>query len=439
MKINCLFLYPLLLLLLFLSGRCHCFGYKGCSLNSDLSRTMWCPNQNIVNISEVICKLPWNLSTINLSNNKISTVPARTFHRLSPLTNLSLSQNRISSLTGGEFEGLNELLKLNLSFNNISILHPTVFKDLPKLLTLDLGENRIQEISPALLGFLPSLESVDFSLNRIKTLNLRTSKRSSLKSLNVLGNHLVQVNVSGLPLLESINLSNNTHLKLQPGVFLHSPRLHVLLLQDVDPEVVERLSVETRRGLIRFSFSLSLEEPSLSICDLLKGMDSLDRVDVDLRGSKLPSNYSAFLDCPTPTMVVLENGNLGDVGQSQLTKNRSKTKILFLNNCGLTDISQTTFKGFEDLQTLQMNRNRLKIHSGTFTELTALTFLSFDRSRVQELHPEWFVPLRNLTRLSILKNLITELAPNTFSSLLSLTELYMQFNLLKYITKRPFR
>lgn len=161
-----------------------------------------------------------------------------------------------------------------------------------------------------------------------------------------------------------------------------------------------------------------------------------DLIQVDLKGSRLPQVNSSLMDCPTPTMLIIEDANLGNV--ANLSLGRGNTRFLYFFNCGLRQISRTTFKGYRRLEKLQLNRNKIHIDPETFTDQPRLTFISLDRNKMRDLDPTVLAPLKKLTRLSLMKNEITELAENMFSKLTQLEQLYLQFNLLKYITKKPF-
>ena len=155
-----------------------------------------------------------------------------------------------------------------------------------------------------------------------------------------------------------------------------------------------------------------------------------------MKGSKLLHPNSTLLDCATPQVLFILHANLGNVAQVPLGK--GNTGRLYLINCGMKEISRTTFEGYKRLKTLQINQNKVIIHEDTFQGMSHLTFLSFDRCKLRDINPNWFLPLKTLTRLSLLKNEITELTPMVFSVLTKLEQLYLQFNLLKYITKKPF-
>nr|QWW30859.1 TLR13c [Siniperca chuatsi] len=398
---------------------CCGFGFKGCSQNFPTADIMWCFNKNIANLSDVISMIPDNITTIYLSKNKIRVIPHGSFSQLLQLKHLDLSQNQLVSLKGGEFRRLDVLDSLNLTCNNISHIHCNAFDGLTRLQTLLLVHNILATISPSIFNSLPSIQEVDLSLNKLKAFSCGESDGSTtLWRFDLFANNIQRVNVSCFPAFEYIRLSNNSKLELQADVFASNPRLKSLLCQGVKAEV-------------RF-----VEKSRFTICGLLKGMDQLGRVEVDLKGSRLPQTKSSLVDCATPPLVVIVEANLGNVAQLLLGK--GNTSRLYLNNCGLKQISHTTFDGYQGLKTLQLNQNKVIIQQDTFKGLTHFTFLSFDKSKIRDIDPDWFVPLKKLTCLSLPKNEITELTPKAFSALTRLEQLYLQFTLLKYITKKPF-
>nr|USC27895.1 toll-like receptor 13 [Sebastiscus marmoratus] len=427
-----------LFLLLLNTSACCGFGFKGCSQNFPMTDVMWCFDQNIANLSEVVGMIPDNITTLNLSKNKIRVIPSGSFSQVPGLKRLDLSRNLLVSLKGGEFRGLGVLDCLNLTCNNISHIHPSAFDGLIRLQTLLLTQNILTTITPVIFNFLPAIQELDLSLNMLKAFSCGDSGGSStLRRLDLYANNIQRMfNVSGFPALEFIRLSNNSKLELQADVFASNLRLKSLLCQGVKAEVLVGLLAETKKNLSRVAFSLFVEKSPLTICGLLKGMDQLEKVEVDLKGSRLPPTNSSLLDCDTPPVVVIMDAKLGNV--AQLSLGRGNTSRLYLINCGLKQISRTTFDGYRGLKVLQLNQNKLDIQPDAFKGLTRLTFLSFDRSKIRDIDPNWFIPLKELTRLSLLKNEITELTSNVFSALTRLEQLYLQFNLLKYISKKPF-
>lgn len=242
---------------------------------------MWCFNRNIANLSDVVSMIPDNITTINLSKNKIRVVPLGSFSQVLGLKHLDLSQNQLVSLKGGEFSGLDVLDHLNLTCNNISHIHSNAFDGLNRLQTLLLTHNTLTTISPGIFNSLPAIQEINLSLNMLKTFSCGDSGGSStLLRLDLFANNIQRFNVSCFPALEYIRLSNNSKLELQADAFASNPRLKSLLCQGVKAEVLVGLSAETKKNLSWVAFSLFVEKSPLTICGLLKGMDQLEKVEV---------------------------------------------------------------------------------------------------------------------------------------------------------------
>lgn len=268
-------------LLLLAAPACSGFGYKHCSRNFPNTDYMWCFNQNVVNVTDVVRMIPDNVTTINLSKNKIGIIPSGAFGHLHGLENLDLSQNQLVSLKGGEFEGLGALGFLNLTCNNISHISPNAFDGLSGLKTLLLTHNNLETISPGFFKHLPEIQELILSLNKLQTLNCAESGGSStLRKLDLFANNIQKVNVSCFPALEFIQLSNNSKLQLQADVFAANPKLKSLLCRAVAAEELLGLSMETRRNLLWLVFSLFVEKSPLTICGLIQGMGRLQRLEV---------------------------------------------------------------------------------------------------------------------------------------------------------------
>ena len=105
-----------------------------CYCNTDMTE-VYCNVGRLTSIPE----LPVTAVTVDLSNNKIATIPPRAFAKLSKLQQLYLSYNDIRTLEPLTFEGLDNLTYLSLYGNNISRVPPRAFMQLTKLENLDLS------------------------------------------------------------------------------------------------------------------------------------------------------------------------------------------------------------------------------------------------------------------------------------------------------------
>ena len=106
-----------------------------------------------------------NITTLDLYNNKLTSLPSNVFAGLNSLTTLNLDHNKLSSLPPNVFAGLNSVTYLTLNNNNLTSLHPNVFAGLTSL-----GEVTLQNNALTCLPNIPS---------SVHTLSLPDGKQKS--------------------------------------------------------------------------------------------------------------------------------------------------------------------------------------------------------------------------------------------------------------------
>lgn len=161
--------------------------------------------RSLQEVPEELQRLSGNLRTLDLSANRIETLPVF-ISNFQQLKSLSLSNNKLTELPA-EFGRLKKLEVLMLNGNQLQQLPPS-FTQLRALRTLSLSANRFREF-PSNLGSLRQLDVLDLSRNHIRA---------------------VPAGVSELQAIE-INLNQNQISVLPPEVS-HCPRLKVLRLEE---------------------------------------------------------------------------------------------------------------------------------------------------------------------------------------------------------------
>uniref|UniRef100_UPI001ED83424 leucine-rich alpha-2-glycoprotein-like n=1 Tax=Scatophagus argus TaxID=75038 RepID=UPI001ED83424 len=109
-----------------------------------------------------------SLIWLDLSGNRLESIPTALLHKLPNLENLDLSDNNLQNLQPDVLKNLHHLESLNLAGNKLSSLNPTVFNHNLKLSQLFLQENQLQELPATLLQGLQNLELLLLNQNQLQ-------------------------------------------------------------------------------------------------------------------------------------------------------------------------------------------------------------------------------------------------------------------------------
>lgn len=91
-------------------------------------------------------RLPMSLTSLDLSENKITEIRPSTFHYVNHLKSLNLASNNLTTIQYGAFHGLTDLSSLDLSNNMITNLDSKLFMDLKALNFLYLRSNGLVDL-----------------------------------------------------------------------------------------------------------------------------------------------------------------------------------------------------------------------------------------------------------------------------------------------------
>ncbi|XP_075707463.1 tsukushi [Rhinoderma darwinii] len=181
--------------------------------------------------------LPLDTSYLDLSTNKLEQVNESVLSGpgYTTLVNLNLSYNQIVTISSTTFSKLRYLESLDLSHNRLEALQDHSFFYSP-LVELDLSFNKLVEIK---IGAFTSQSNgkainIDLSNNLISTLMKESDNPlPNIRSLNLLGNRLRDVQgLQGIP-LQSLNLDKNPISKIEEHHFLGLKSLTYLSLSNM--------------------------------------------------------------------------------------------------------------------------------------------------------------------------------------------------------------
>lgn len=104
----------------------------------------------------------------------------------------------------------------------------------------------------------------------------------------------------------------------------------------------------------------------------------------------------------------------------------------------LEEIDKEVFALMKNLETLDINQNRLTISEHQFSHLTNLLDLRLHNNLIEFIPSTAFKGLKKLVVLHLWSNLITSLNPDTFSDLISVNSLELSDNKLEYLPEDIF-
>uniref|UniRef100_UPI00398E89CE toll-like receptor 3 n=1 Tax=Pristiophorus japonicus TaxID=55135 RepID=UPI00398E89CE len=371
-----------------------------------------------------------NLTSLDLSSNRLTTMPDNSLHWLHSLEYLYLENNNIRRITPKMFAGLENLKSLNLKKgltvqdipNKVeSIIDDYSFQGLKNLVYLNLEDNTIASIKAHTFSGLTSLKYlsmynclvdlktisnetfmslaesplVNLNLTKTKISKLQRgafSRFSKLKKLDVGLNSIAQTLTGeeflGLHEIEEIYLSYNLNLILTSSSFIHVPSMKILMLG------------KSKIGSLNFQPSPFHPLQNLTILDLSN--NNLANLDQDV-----------FSELRQLQVLKLQHNNLARLWKSI----NPGGPVLYLS-------------GLKELQILDLQSNGLdELPGKAFRGLFKLEILDLSLNNLNFLPDCVFDDLQSVKLLHLQKNLITSVEKDVFSQVfINLTTLYMGFN-----------
>nr|ABB21026.1 variable lymphocyte receptor A [Eptatretus burgeri] len=172
-----------------------------CSCNNN-KNSVDCSSKRLTAIP---INIPTDTENLKLDYNKLSSLSATAFHRLSSLTYLSLFNNQLQALPEGVFDQLVNLNKLYLQENKLTSLPPGIFDKLTKLTELYLWGNKLQSLPHGVFDKLTQLKELWLGANQLQSLPSGVfDKLTELKTLTLNSNQLRSVPKEAFNSLEKL-------------------------------------------------------------------------------------------------------------------------------------------------------------------------------------------------------------------------------------------
>ncbi|XP_066598350.1 protein artichoke-like [Prorops nasuta] len=263
-----------------------------------------------------------SLISLNLARNKIVEVDTQGI--VSNLKELDLSQNPLSEKSIQSVLSETRILRtLNLAKTGIKYISRL---EMPFLKSLNVSINEIMDIRPSSLERVSMLEDLDVSRNKLMDLtNLISGLKSlsSFKSLDISGNQLKTINESSLEGLVSLR-------SLKMSDLLNCTR-------------IERSAF---KSLSKLRLLHAYDYPKLGYFDvqgILKGMDNLESVDVEIKDSSIGNEQLSVHSHPRLRQLTLRGERLRSISSSSLVGVRAPKLSLGLKNTSIDAIPAGMF------------------------------------------------------------------------------------------------
>ena len=378
------------------------------------------------------CRLP-ELTSLDLSHNRVTAVTRGSLAALPALTQLSVSNNGLELLEPGALSGLPALEKLDLSDNSLRTAPAELLQPTPQLAELRLARNRLSQLPAALLRGLQQLLVLELAGNRLSATWINSETFAGLKRLLVLDlahNRLGQIDASvfaGLYSLQSLQLHHNQIDDVAPHAFAALSNLHTLSLSHNKLHRIGELSLNGLFVLntlsldhnvidyvhpLAFSNTSSLQELSLSDNRLTKVPETVGELNL-LKVLDLGNNYiSAVGGAQLAGMkqlfsLRLEGNVLTEVTHDMLSA-LPHVRILNLSGNRIQRVEPGAFESSGAMEAIRLDANQLTQIDGLFGSLSRLRWLNVSDNRISRF--DYASVPRGLVWLDMHRNEISELS-----------------------------
>jgi len=171
-----------------------------------------CPYLDLSDVPEMLH--PSSVQSLDLSNNRISSLKNFSFPNYTRLSDVILKFNEMEHIELNAFAGLMMMRSIDLSYNKLQSIHPAIFSSNPVLERVSLNRNPIvylpsgspilvsasvsfldlsscslTAVYPNTFSCLPSLHILDLSSNNLQTMSMSTlEKLADLKKVELHNN-----------------------------------------------------------------------------------------------------------------------------------------------------------------------------------------------------------------------------------------------------------
>ncbi|XP_071850989.1 uncharacterized protein [Apostichopus japonicus] len=372
-----------------------CGGIAKCRCRKTVNHyEMDCSNRSL---NDVPTNIPWNVTKIDLSTNKLTYIHWDAFITSTKLQEIDLSYNGLKYLPEDLLSSCSDLRALHLGNNQLSTIPTGFFRATPKIVYLTMSKNRFQILNKAHFHGLKSIHYLTLSGNRITSLPADIFSELQLNCY--------------------LDLSQNLLSEIPDGLWktnINYHKLQYLLLQ---------------RNNLTFLSNTSFF-----------GLPNLTEIDLSYNGLKyLPEDLLS--NCSDLTALHLGNNQLSTIPTGFF---RATPKIVYLtmSKNRFQILNKAHFHGLKSIHYLTLSGNRItSLPADIFSELQLNCYLDLSQNLLSEIPDGLWKTNINYHKLQYLllqRNNLTFLSNTSFFGLPNLTEIFLNGNSIKYIGENTF-
>lgn len=349
-----------------------------------------------------------NIIVMDLSKNRIESLPAGAFSGLVRLEKIYLQGNGLNVLADRALEGLTSLTTIRVSDNRLRTLPPELFSDARRVKEVYFNNNSINVLAPGLFGELSQLLVLDLSHNELTAdwINAAT--------------------FAGLARLVVLDLSENRIAKLETAVFRDLHSLQILRLQD---NFIENIPENAFTSLYNVH-TLILSNNRLRTIEsyTFSGLYVLSLLSID--NNLISSIHEESLrNCSSLQDLHLNGNKLSEV--PSVLNNVPMLKTLDLGENHIKNIDNTSFDLLTQMYGLRLTENNIgNISKGTFDKMISLKILNLSRNKIQRIDSGALDANTNLRAIRLDGNYLSDIR-GLFAKLPSLVWLNISDNRLE--------
>lgn len=333
-----------------------------------------------------------NAREINLSSNKIKTIPSNWLENSTNIEKLYLDNNILKTIDQQSFNGTNRLKLLNLSYNAIEELIIINYSyPLPSLISLDLSNNQLIKIPKNLVNFAPNLELLYLSMNQIKTLYFDISylNMKSLTYLDISNNIIKNINENDVSYL------NNSKIRT-----LKMKNCNILT---INPNFLNNFNFIKNLYLNNNSIN---EENLEKLFDNININNNLTNLHMEYLNKIITMSNEVFRYINNLEVLDLSNGNLQAI-EPQIFKS-----IINVKKINLSFNKLSMLRGLENLKNhklIYLNLTNNRIEDVSYISLRSIEYFDLSSNRIKMIPLNWLTDNNRLKILNLSNNRITKI------------------------------